>query len=98
MLISFNKLRKAFLYCSGFVGVASIFAYGILENTYVNYPRVPDPSLGRIVPHKAKSVTVYISAGQSEIIHIVVWVLIVSGVLTLIGLILNLKWPLKSSK
>jgi len=72
-------------------------AYGILENTYVNYPRVPDEALGR-VPHRAKSVTVYLTQQQSEIIQWIIWLFIFSTALVLISLFLNLKWPIDKER
>jgi hypothetical protein len=73
-----------------------MFVYAILENIYVSYPRFPDEALGRVVPHKAKSVIVYVTQTESTIIHIVVGILIVSSVLTLISLILNVWRPLQN--
>ena len=95
---AFQKIRKVLLVGSAFVGAISMALYGILENTYVNYPRDPDQVLGRVVPHKVKGITVYITEHQSEVIHWVIWILIASGALILIGLVLNQKWPLKSNK
>jgi len=70
------------LVISAFVGVVSMALYGLLENTYVNYPRVPDKTLGRVVPREVKGITVYITERQSEVIHWVIWILIVSGTMT----------------
>lgn len=61
----FQSARKIILIVSAFVGLASMTLYTILENTYVSYPRSPDPQLGRVVPHEAKGVVVYISQAQN---------------------------------
>jgi hypothetical protein len=87
----FGKLRKGLLICSTFVALASGALYAVLENTYVTYPRLPDQTLGRIVPHNAKGVVVYISARQSEMVAWDTAILIVSGAFVLAGLLLNLK-------
>src|SRR5258708_1834554 len=96
--VAFQKIRKALLVGSAFVGAISMALYGILENTYVNYPRVPEQASGRVVPHEVKGITVYITEHQSEVIHWIIWILIVSGVLILISLFLNLKWPISKAR
>lgn len=93
-----QKIRRILLVASAFVGVISMALYVILENTYVNYPRTPEQALGRVVPHEVKGITVYITQRQSELIHWVTWILVISGALILIGLFLNLRWPLRSNK
>jgi hypothetical protein len=88
------KFRKTLFICSAIIGTISMAAYGVLENTYVNYPRAPDQASGRVVAHKSKSVTVYLTQQQSEVIQCIVWILIFSSALVLISLFLNLKWPI----
>jgi hypothetical protein len=45
--MTLQKIRRALLVASAFVGVISMALYGILENTYVNYARTPEQALGR---------------------------------------------------
>jgi hypothetical protein len=93
----FQKIRKTLLVSSAFVGAISMALYTILENTYVNYPRAPDQLSGRVTVHEVKGITVYITPSQSETIHWIIWILVVSGALTLISLLVNLRWPIDSS-
>lgn len=71
-----QRTRKALLAASAVVALASMTVYGILENTYVNYPKAPEQSSGRVVSHEVKSITVYITERQSEVIHWVTWTLL----------------------
>jgi hypothetical protein len=93
-----KKIRKILLVGSAYVALASMVLYGVLENTYVNYSRVPDEASGRVVPHDVKGITVYVTEYQSEMINCDTVLLIVSGTLTLVSLILNQKWPLSSKE
>ena len=61
----------------------------ILENTYVTYPRFPKPGSGLVVPHEVKGITVYLTLGQSRLIHWIVWVLVLSSAVVAINLIIN---------
>jgi hypothetical protein len=71
---------------------ATIFQ-SALDNTYVYYSRVPNPSLGRLVPYHVKRVIVYITRDQSKTLQWLRWVEIGSGTLILITLVTNRKWP-----
>ena len=93
-----RKARKIFLYCSWIPALISMGIYTVLENNYVGYPRVPDAATGRVVPHTAKGVVVFITQGQSTFIQAVVWILLVSGALTLVGAVANQIWPLRDDK
>jgi hypothetical protein len=77
---------------------AAIFFQAILDNAYVNYPRVQNPEIGRTVPYEVKRVVVYITKDESAILDWLRWVEIGSGVLILISLVLNQKWPLRPNK
>ena len=70
----------------------------VLDNTYVDYPRIPDPEIGRTVPYYAKSIVVYITKDQRTVLVWLHWILIGSGALLLISLLVNQKWPLSSNK
>ena len=93
-----QKIRRALLVASAFVGATSMALSGYFENTYVSYSRTPEWALGRVVPHEVKGITVYITERQSEMIQWIIWILVVSGALIMINLFLNLKWPLRSNK
>ena len=89
----FQRTRRIILVVSACVGLATMALYAILENIYVSYPRTPDQQLARVVPHNVKSITVYITEYESAALHLIVWILVVSSILVLIGVILNQKWP-----
>jgi hypothetical protein len=94
-----KKARKIFLYCTAYTAVVSMFVFAYLENIYISYPRSPDPAHGLVVPHEAKqAVIVYLTQTQSNIIHIVTWILIVSGVLIVGHLMLIQWWPIEDNK
>ncbi len=46
--------------------VVAWFAYGVLENTYVNYPRTPNLEQGRSVPYAVKGIVVYITEAAPD--------------------------------
>jgi hypothetical protein len=71
---------------------------GVLDNTYVNYPRTPDPGVGLIVPYEAKRVVVYIRNDQRAFLDWLRWIEIGSGALLRISLAVNRKWPLRLNK
>jgi hypothetical protein len=93
-----QKIRWAVLAGAAVAWVAAMIFQGILDNTYVNYPRVPNPEIGRTVPYEVKRVVVYITKDQSAVLDWLRWVEIGSGALILISLILNQKWPPWSNK
>jgi hypothetical protein len=42
-------------------------AFSLLENTFVNFPRVPDAPTERTVPYEAKDAYVYVTASEREL-------------------------------
>jgi hypothetical protein len=54
--------------------LAAVFAVDMLENTFVNYPRSPDPIGGRVVSHAVKGITVYISERQLVLLTWLTWI------------------------
>jgi hypothetical protein len=78
-------------------GVAWVGALGF-QTLLVNYPRIPNAEISRIVPYEVKRVVVYITEGQSAVLDWLRWVEIGSGALILISVVLNEKWPLRRNK
>jgi hypothetical protein len=70
----FLRVKKILLISAAVVLIMSVFAWGILENTYVSYPRFPDPQNGRIVPHSVKGVIVYITESQRDLLSRLSWI------------------------
>jgi hypothetical protein len=92
-MIKLRAVRKFALIVFSIVALISMWTYGALENTYVNYPRDPDPTLLRIVPHVAKGVTVYITRTQNTLINSVTICLVVSGMLAILMVLSERVWP-----
>jgi hypothetical protein len=93
-----QKIRWAMFAGTGVAWVGALGFQTLLDNTYVNYPRVPDAEIGRTVPYEVKRVVVYITEGQSAVLDWLRWVEIGSGALILISVVLNQKWPLPQNK
>jgi hypothetical protein len=90
-----QKVRRLVLAGAGVAWVAAMVAHGLLDNTYVNYPRVPDPAQSRTVPYEVKRVVVYVTEIQSDVLCMLEWTEIVSGALILISLILDQWRPIR---
>ena len=84
-----KKLRVAMVAAAGLVFALSLAIGWILENTYVTWPREPNPALGRTEPHSIKSLTVYITPAEREVLTWLTRLEIGSGVIILLGLILG---------
>jgi hypothetical protein len=92
------RTRKAILAIAAFGWVAAFVLHGILDFTYFDYSRIPDPALSRTVPYEVKHTIVYITANQRDILDWLQRIEIVSGVLILISLLMNQKWPIGLDK
>ena len=56
---------------------------------YVNWPRLPQPEIGRTIPHQTKGITVYIAKSDQEFQTRLVYVMIASGLIMLCCLFLS---------
>jgi hypothetical protein len=74
------------------------FASGILENTYVNYPRSPDQQNGKNVPHAVKGIVVYITESQFDLLSWLRWIEIGSGVIAAFVILIHRGDPFRSKK
>jgi hypothetical protein len=88
-----QKVRRAILGVAGAVWVAALGFNAILDNAYVNYPRVPNAEIGRTIPYEVKRIVVYVTEGQATALNWLSWLQIGSGAVILISLILTQKWP-----
>ena len=61
--------------------IVAWFTSGLLENTYVYYPRLADPHDGRIVPHAVKGIVVYITESQKSLLSWLTWIEISNGMI-----------------
>ena len=62
------QIKKFIGICAAVVLLAVAFLLTILENTYVTYPRIPNPGRGRIVPYTVKGVVIYITSSQYDLL------------------------------
>lgn len=74
---------------AGLVFVLSIIVGWALDNAYVTRPREPNPALRRTEPYAIKSLTVYITPTEREVLTWLARVEIGSGAVFLLGLILG---------
>jgi hypothetical protein len=70
----FLKLKKTVGASAAAILIVAVFAWGSLQNTYVNYPRYPVPQDGRVVPYAVKGIIVYITEGQSNLLSWLTWI------------------------
>jgi hypothetical protein len=64
----FLKCARTIAFVSGLCLVASFFVLGYLDNTYVTYPRMPDPSTDRTISYDVKTIVVYITPDQKRVV------------------------------
>ena len=91
----FLKVKRIIAASAAAILIMAVFAWGTLENTYVNYPRSPDPQNGRVVPHTVKGVIVYITESQSGLLSWLTWIGIGSGVVAVLVVLMD---PFRSRK
>jgi hypothetical protein len=87
-----TKRQKVFYRIGQLSGVALIAAWwwlGLLQMTYVGWPRFPQPERGRIVPHEVKGIVVYISPEDANFNRQLKWTLAISGSLVAVCLVLS---------
>jgi len=90
------KIKRIVGVGAAIILIASWFSYGILENTYVNYPRYPDA--GRTVPYAVKGIVVYINREQQNLLSWLTWIEIGSGMVAALVILIHRGDPFKSRK
>ena len=93
-----QKIRRVILGLAGLALFASLVFDTMLASMFINYPRVPNPEIGRVFPHELKGIVVYVTDRQSRILTALWWTQIGSGSVILISLFLNQKWPLQKKE
>jgi hypothetical protein len=91
----FLKLKRTVCASAAAILIVAVFAWGILENTYINYPRSPDPQDGRVVPHPIKGVIVYITEGQSNLLSWLTWIGAGSGIVAVLVTLIHRRDPFR---
>jgi hypothetical protein len=94
----FLKIKKIVGVSAAVVLIMTVFTWGILENTYVSYPRSPDPQNGRIVPHEVKGVIVYITEGQHDLFFWLKWIGIGSAAIAALVILIHRGDPFRSKE
>lgn len=94
----FLKIKKIVGVSAAVVLITAVFAWGILENTYVSYPRSPNPQDGRIVPHEVKGIIVYITESQRDLLFWLKWVGIGSGAIAALVILIHRGDPFRSKE
>ena len=87
-----TKRQKVFYRIGQLSGVVFVIAWwwlGLLEMTYVDWPRFPQPQIGRTVPHEVKGIVVYISPRDAKFNYHLKWAGVISGSLLAICLVLS---------
>ena len=63
-----SKFLRFLVGLAASIFLASIFYNALMDNEYVNFIRVPDPELGKVVAYHVKGIVVYITEAQSKFI------------------------------
>lgn len=92
----FLRAKKIVAVAAAIVFIAAWFTHGILDNTYVNYPRIPNKEEGRTVPYAVKGIVVYISEGQQVLLSWLTRIEIASGIVLAFVIILHRGDPFRS--
>lgn len=74
--------------------IAAAFSNAILDNTYVGYPRVPDPKNHLVIPYYVKGIVVYVTSGQMEVLLILRYITIGAGILMAALIVVYRVFPL----
>jgi hypothetical protein len=83
------QAKKIVASAAAVILVAAWFANGILENTYVGYPRTPNEQDGRTVAYAVKGVVVYITQSQQDLLSWIAWIEIASGAVVALVILLH---------
>ena len=94
----FLKLKKVIAITAAIVFIVTSFVHGILANTYVNYPRYPNPGAGKIVPYVVKGIIVYITQVQQNFLTWLMWIEIASGIVAALVILIHGGDPFKPKR
>ena len=93
MLLTIKKIVGL---AAALVFVGAWYYSGFLENTYVSFPRSPNPDQSIIVPLVVKGIVVYISEKQRDFLSFLQWIEICSGGTAVLILLIHGGDPFKS--
>jgi hypothetical protein len=92
----FLKLKKIALASALIIFTVAWFTVGLLENTYVYYPRSPRPEEGKTVPHEVKGIVVYITEEEQRLLSWLVWIEIGSATVAVLVMLIHRGDPFRS--
>jgi hypothetical protein len=92
----FLKTKKIVGLSAAIVLVVAWFAWGILENSYVNLPRSAKPQDGRTIPHAIKGVIVYITKGEWSLLSRLTWIQLGSGAIVVLVILIHRGDPFRA--
>jgi hypothetical protein len=94
----FLMIKKIVGVSAAVVFIVAWFTWGDLENTYVQYPRSPDPQEGRTVPRAVKGVVVYITESQRDLLSWLGWIQLGSGAIVALVILIHQGDPFRSKE
>ena len=94
----FLTIKKVIGLGAALIFVAAWFYSGALENTYVYYPRTPEPSDGKVIPYPVKGIVVYITKDQQSVLSWLTWIEIGSGAIAACVILLHGGDPFKAKR
>ena len=92
-----SKIRTWLVALAGTVFALALLAHFMLDNSFVQYPNVPEPISGKLFPYQFKGSAVYVTEDQRSLLDWLVRIKIVSGLVFFGGLIADKVWPSKPS-
>jgi hypothetical protein len=90
------KLKKIVAVSAAIILIVAWFTHGILENTFVSYPRFPNPDEGLSVPYAVKGIIVYITKEQQNFLSWLTWIEITSGLVAAFVILIHWGDPFKT--
>jgi hypothetical protein len=93
-----QRIRRAAFAGAAVAWVGAMGLQAVLDTTYFNYPRTPDPAIGRTVPYEVKRVVVYITNDQRAVLDWVRWIWVGAGALLIISSVIDQRRPPPSNK
>src|SRR5258708_785086 len=92
----FLSVKKVVGISAAIVLIAAWFYSGSLQNSYIYYPRAPNPADGKVVPYPVKGIVVYITKDQRMLLSWLTWIEIGSGAIAALVILVHGGDPFKS--
>ena len=92
------NIKKIVMGCAVIVLLLSWFASASLDSANFNYPRLPNPKLGMVVPYQIKGVVAYLTQEQQKYSSFCNWLAFGSGIVVIFVFLLHGGSPFKSKE